>query len=86
MTLTTVPAERFWKTVSPAAVHRGVATLAAPRVADVTASDAAGAEDRPGCPEEEEPQESPHHLVDPRTRARHRRPDGRRCREGPAIR
>ncbi|MEA2620751.1 MAG: hypothetical protein QOC97_1524 [Chloroflexota bacterium] len=41
MTLTTVPAERFWKTVSPATAQRGVVTLAAPRVVDETASDAA---------------------------------------------
>ena len=41
VTLMTVPADRFWKTVSPAAVHRGVATWAVPRESEVTASDAA---------------------------------------------
>jgi hypothetical protein len=41
VTLTTVPADRFWNTVSPAEVHRGVAALAAPRVSDEKATDAA---------------------------------------------
>ena len=46
-------------------MHRGVATVAAPRGLDVTASDAAAPRTTPGCAEKQEPKESPHHLLIP---------------------
>jgi hypothetical protein len=41
VTLTAVPPDRFWNTVNPAVVHRGVVALAAPSVLDDKATDAA---------------------------------------------